>query len=75
MAQQVKVAAAHVAPVFLDAKATARKACEIIEDAGKDGVDLLVFPESFIPGFPLWAAISAPIQNHDFFVDLSLIHI
>lgn len=71
MAQQVKVAAAHVAPVFLDAKATARKACEIIEDAGNDGIDLLVFPESFIPGFPLWAAISAPIQNHDFFVDFA----
>ena len=67
MAHLVKVAAAHVAPIFLDAKATANKACTIIEAAGKDGVDILVFPESFIPGFPLWAAISAPIKNHNFF--------
>lgn len=71
MVQQIKVAAAHVAPVFLDAKATVKKACKIIENAGKDDIDLLVFPESFIPGFPLWAAISAPIQNHDFFVDFA----
>ncbi len=71
MVQQIKVAAAHVAPVFLDAKATVKKACKIIENAGKDGIELLVFPESFIPGFPLWAAISAPIQNHDFFVDFA----
>lgn len=71
MVQQIKVAAAHVAPVFLDAKATVKKACKIIEKAGKDDIELLVFPESFIPGFPLWAAISAPIQNHDFFVDFA----
>ncbi|MEX0693305.1 MAG: carbon-nitrogen hydrolase family protein [Rhodospirillales bacterium] len=71
MVQLIKVAAAHVAPVFLDARATARKACAIIEDAGKDGVDLLVFPESFLPGFPLWAAISAPILNHDFFTEFA----
>lgn len=71
MVQLIKVAAAHVAPVFLDARATTRKVCEIIHDAGNDGVDLLVFPESFIPGFPLWAAISAPIQNHDFFTEFA----
>jgi len=71
MVQQIKVAAAHVAPVFLDAKATVKKACKIIENAGKNDIELLVFPESFVPGFPLWAAISAPIQNHDFFVDFA----
>jgi nitrilase len=71
MAQQIKVAAAHVAPVFLNAKETVKKACKIIENAGNDGIDLLVFPESFVPGFPLWAAISAPIRNHDFFVDFA----
>src|SRR5690606_3348425 len=25
------------------------------------------FPESFIPGFPVWAALRPPIENHDFF--------
>jgi nitrilase len=71
MVQKIKVAAAHVAPVFLNAKATVKKACNIIENAGNDDIDLLVFPESFVPGFPLWAAVSAPIRNHDFFVDFA----
>ena len=71
MAQRVKVAAAHVAPVFLDARATVEKVCGIIHDAAASGVELLVFPESFVPGFPLWAAVSAPIRNHDLFVSFA----
>lgn len=67
MERKVKVAAAHVAPVYMDARATADKACRIIREAGADGIQLLVFPESYIPGFPLWPALSAPIHNHDLF--------
>lgn len=68
MKQIVKVAAAHVAPVYLNAGATAEKACQIIRQAGRDGVQFIVFPESYVPGFPLWPAVSAPINNHDLFV-------
>jgi len=71
MAQNVTVAAAHVAPIFLNAKQTTEKACEIISAAGQYGIDLIVFPESFIPGFPLWAAISAPIHNHGLYTDFA----
>lgn len=71
MAQRVKVAAAHVAPVYLDARATVEKACGLIHDAAASGVELLVFPESFVPGFPLWAAVSAPIRNHELFVSFA----
>ena len=67
MSQKVTVAAAHLAPVYLDAKATVDKTCEFIAKAARAGVKLVVFPESFIPGFPLWPALSAPIYNHDFF--------
>jgi nitrilase len=54
MSNKQRVAAAHVAPILLDAKASAAKACEWIALAGKDDVDLVVFPEVFIPGFPYW---------------------
>ena len=27
----------------------------------------IAFPESFLPGFPIWAALWAPIENHSFF--------
>jgi len=63
----VKVAAAHAAPVYMDKGATTKKAIAIIEEAAKQGAELIVFPESFIPGFPVWAALWAPIYNHEWF--------
>jgi aliphatic nitrilase len=67
MTQKITVAAAHVAPVYLDARATIDKACAYIRKAAAAGVQLLAFPESFVPGFPLWQALRAPIYNHDLF--------
>lgn len=63
----VKVAAAHAAPVYMDAPATVKKAVSIIDEAARHGAELVVFPESFIPGFPVWAALWAPIYNHEWF--------
>lgn len=62
-----KACSAHVAPVFLDAGATVRKACGLIAEAAAAGAQLIAFPESFVPGFPVWAGVQAPIHNHDFF--------
>ena len=49
----MKVAAAHVSPVFMDALASAEKAVTWIERAAQEDIQLLVFPETFIPGFPV----------------------
>jgi nitrilase len=62
-----KACSAHVAPVFLDASATVQKACSLIAEAAGAGARLIAFPESFVPGFPLWASVQAPIKNHEFF--------
>ena len=61
-----KACAAHVAPVFLNAQATVEKACALIAEAADNGAQLIAFPESFVPGFPLWAPIQAPIKNHEY---------
>ncbi|MEH0575997.1 MULTISPECIES: carbon-nitrogen hydrolase family protein [Streptomyces] len=61
------VAAAHLAPVFLDASATTAKAVDAIAEAARSGAELVAFPEAYIPGFPVWAALRAPIHNHDLF--------
>src|SRR5690554_3397919 len=63
----VKVAAAHCAPVYLDSKRTTEKVISIIVEAANNGAELISFPETFIPGFPVWAALWAPIYNHEWF--------
>lgn len=67
MHEKFKVAAAHVAPVFLDPAATVEKVVRMIAQAASEGASLVAFPESFIPGFPLWTAVHAPIHTHDAF--------
>ena len=66
-----KAAACHTAPVFLDSARTIDKATSLIEEAAGNGASLIAFPESFVPGFPIWAALRAPILNHDFFLALA----
>ncbi len=67
MAKTVRVAACHVFPVFLSSAATTQKAISLIHTASSHGVSLVVFPESFIPAFPIWSALLPPTVNHDFF--------
>ncbi len=62
-----KVAAAHVSPVFMDVGATIDKACSLIREAAGNGAELVVFPETYVPAFPLWCALQSPIHNHDLF--------
>lgn len=60
-----RVAAAHVAPVFLDSHATVAKTCDVIAEAARNGARLVAFPEAFIPGFPVWVALQAPTRGHE----------
>ncbi|KIZ47752.1 MULTISPECIES: carbon-nitrogen hydrolase family protein [Rhodopseudomonas] len=71
MLPQFKAAAIHAAPVFLDKAATTKKAVALIREAAAAGAELVAFPETFIPAFPVWAALSAPIDNHDLFVRMA----
>ena len=66
-----KIAAAHVAPVFLDLQATVDKACSLIGEAARNGAQLVVFPETYIPAFPIWCSLRAPIHNHALFCRLA----
>ncbi|KAF7190937.1 Nitrilase [Pseudocercospora fuligena] len=64
---KVRVAACNVAPVFLDTAKTVQKTVGLIQEAARNKVDLVAFPEVHIPGYPLWAAVAAPIDNHNLF--------
>jgi len=66
-----KACVAHVAPVYLDTSKTIDKACSLIAEAARNGAQIIAFPESFVPGFPVWAALQAPIHGHDLFRKLA----
>jgi aliphatic nitrilase len=52
--REVRLGVVQASPVFLDRDATAARACELIAEAGSAGVDILGFPEGFIPTHPDW---------------------
>ena len=62
-----KVAAVQAAPVFLNREATIDKLERLFAEAVAEGAELVVFPESFVPCFPVWCLVRAPIDQHKFF--------
>ncbi len=62
MLDRVKVAAVQVPPAFMDKEGTVDRACKAIEEVGRNGADLAVFSETFIPGFPYWRGVQ-PISR------------
>jgi nitrilase len=61
-----RAAAVQAAPVFLDRDATIDKLDTLVQRAVDAGADLIVFGESFIPAFPVWNLIYAPMDQHGF---------
>ena len=50
----VKVAAVQAAYVLMDQQATLAKTVDLLEKAAAGGAGIVVFPEAFIPGTPIW---------------------
>lgn len=70
---KVKVAVAQISPVYLDKQNTVEKACRYIREAGSNGAELVVFPESFIPGYPAYFTVGYETDPHlwtDFMISL-----
>jgi len=57
-----RIAAVQASPVFMDRAATIEKASRLIEEVGKNGAKLAVFPETFIPTYPDWIWFVPPGQ-------------
>ncbi len=49
---KLKVAVVQAEPVFFNLEACLRKARRLIEEASNQGARLVLFPESFLPGYP-----------------------
>jgi nitrilase len=49
-----KVAVIQTPPVLLHRDRTIAKALLLIDEAVKEGASLIVFPEAYVPGYPMW---------------------
>jgi nitrilase len=64
--RRVRVAAAQVAPVFMDRAATLAKVIDTIREAARNGAELVAFPEALVPGYPFWAMVHDPMSINSF---------
>lgn len=50
----ILVSIAQASPIWLNKKETINKTIDLIEDASGKDADLIVFGESYLPGYPYW---------------------
>ena len=66
-AATLQVAAVQATPAFLDrARTMAIVAAEVVA-ASANGAELVVFPESFVPGYPDWVWRRPPMSDGDWY--------
>ena len=63
--EKVKVAVVQASPVFMDKKQSIKKACKLIKQAGKNGAELVVFSEAYIPGYPAFYTVGYETPPHE----------
>ncbi len=65
----IKAAVIQAASVLYDREQTLDKAVALIEEVARQGAELAVFSESFLPGYPYHIWLGAPEWYHDLFKD------
>jgi len=59
----IRAAAVQLAPDLQSGAGTVSLMCDAISDASKDGVQLAVFPETFVPYYPYFSFIEPPVLS------------
>jgi nitrilase len=59
--RSVRAAAVQLSPVLFSRDGTTEKVLQAIADAAKQGVQLIVFPETFVPYYPYFSFVQPPV--------------
>jgi putative nitrilase len=59
----VRAAAVQISPDFERSDGTLNKVCEAIDQAAREGVQLIVFPETFVPYYPYFSFVRPPVAS------------
>ena len=62
MVTTVKVAAAQIRPVLFSLDGSLQKVLDSIAQAAAEGVELIVFPETFLPYYPYFSFVEPPVR-------------
>lgn len=60
---KVKVALIQESPVFFDKQKTFEKLADLVKKHAEEGCNLIVFPESFVPGYPRGFTFGATVGS------------
>ena len=61
MSRIIRAAAVQIAPDFENVDGTLNRVCAAIDEAGAKGVQLIVFPETFLPYYPYFSFVQPPV--------------
>ena len=59
----VRAAAVQSSPVLYSREGTINKVCQLIGELGEQGVELAVFPETFVPYYPYFSFVQPPFAT------------
>ncbi|NJM38883.1 MAG: Nit6803 family nitriliase [Akkermansiaceae bacterium] len=59
--KSIRAAAIQIAPDLTSGAGTVALMCDAIADAAKEGVQLAVFPETFVPYYPYFSFVEPPV--------------
>jgi nitrilase len=65
MKDTVRVAVIQATPVFFDIEASLQKTADLTQKYARQGCELLLFPETFLPGYPRGLSFGSVIGNRD----------
>ena len=63
MTHMIRAAAAQLSPDLVNPGGTVTKVLEAVAEAGDKGVDLIVFPETFVPWYPYFSFVHPPVST------------